>query len=74
MPLRDPAATWHSAWLGHILNADGETKRLLLTDMLRDICVDPNLPRPIVETDEPATLSIEGQSPPTLDGAGDDAH
>ncbi len=74
VPLRDPAATWHSAWLGHILNADGETKRLLLTDMLRDICVDPNLPRPIVETDEPATLSIEGQSPPTLDGAGDDAH
>ena len=74
VPLRDPAATWHSAWLGHILNADEETKRLLLTDILRDICVDPNFPHPAVETEETATPSIGGQSPLTLDGAGDDAH
>jgi len=45
VPLRDPAAPWRNAWLEHILNADAETKRLLLTDMLRNICVD-QLPAP----------------------------
>lgn len=62
VPLRDPAATWRNAWLEHILNADAETKRLLLTDMLRDICVDPNFPHPVVETKQAAIPSIGGQS------------
>ncbi len=43
-PLRDPAATWRKGWLEHILKTDAETKKLLLTDLLRDICIDPNFP------------------------------
>ncbi len=74
LPLRDPAATWHNAWLGHILNADAETKRLLFTDMLRDICVDPNFPHPGVETKEVAIPSMGGQSPLTSGETEEDAH
>ncbi|HUJ68583.1 MAG TPA: hypothetical protein VLW86_03625 [Syntrophorhabdales bacterium] len=66
LPLRDPAATWRATWLEHILHAGAETKRLLLTDMLRDICIDPNLPRPVVDTSEAVRPSIEEQSPPTF--------
>ena len=57
LPLRDPAATWHSAWLEHILDADAETKRLLLTDMFRDICVDPNFPHPVEKKRRPYAQS-----------------
>ncbi len=73
LPFRDPAATWRNTWLEHILNADEETKRLLLTDMLRDICVDPNFPHPVVETEEAAIPSIGGQSPPASGDTEEDA-
>ena len=76
VPLRDPAATWRAAWLEHILQADAKTKRRLLTHMLRDICIDPNLPRPVVGTNDAVRASIEGQAPsafPALSEVGRDA-